>query len=213
MTRRVYILVPGILTSPSDNSAWCVRMADDIMRSYEATRPCATEFRYYAGALTRRLKQARHARQLASVVDKWGREGFDIVLVGHSNGCDLIERTIKLIGVPIYSLHLIAAASSRDFCSNGYIERLLCSSIHEINVYFSASDSVLSGLARASQVFRFLGLGYGRLGELGPVNVPGSMIGAGVKLHCKSYMDHSDWFNDEHYGNTMRAITALESSD
>ncbi len=206
--RFVYILVPGIRTATGDNSAWCVRMADDIMRARPEAK--ATEFRYYAGPLTRRIKQARHARQLASVIEQWARAGFKAVVVGHSNGCDLIERAMRLVTVPVYALHLIAAASDNDFCRNGYVEKLLSESIHEVHVYYSASDAVLSRAARASRLFGFLGLGYGSLGELGPVNVPASIIGTAVRLHKRAYMGHSDWFSGAHYADTMDAITYLD---
>lgn len=210
MNRRVYILVPGILTSTSDASSWCVRMSDDIMRICRSTSACATEFRYFSGPFTRRIKQRRHAVELASVIESWGRAGFEIVLVGHSNGCDLIERAVRLSGSRIRSIHLIAAASKRDFCAAGYIERILSGSIGEISIHFSKSDSILSRFGKWSGIFSVFGLGYGRLGELGPINVPEMMRGERVRHVERHYMGHSDWFNEANYLNTLEEITALE---
>ena len=110
VNRRAYILVPGIRTRTDDNQAWAVTWADRIMQRYKRTMPAASEFRYFVGALSRRMSQQRYARQLAAMIENWYDAGFSIVVVCHSNGADLLSRALDLTAAHIETAHLIAAA-------------------------------------------------------------------------------------------------------
>lgn len=210
--RSAYIIVPGIRTRPADNGAWNVRMADDIMTRCAETAPVASEFRYYAGPLLRRLRQHEHARQAASLVEKYWLAGYRLHLVGHSNGCDLIERTIRMVSwVTIDSLHLISAASSADFEANGYNAALVAGAIGHIYCYTSRSDTAVGIWAALSHRYlRGWGLGYGRLGYTGPKNVPAAYRPSRVDVIRRDHMEHGDWFTAGHYRTTLDAVTVAE---
>lgn len=166
----------------------------------------ATEFRYYAGALTRRFKQARHARELASVIDKWASKGFSVSLVGHSNGCDLIERALKICCARVENLHLISAASEANLAKAGYESLLESGDIYKIFIYCSRKDFVLKTFAKFSRIFNPFGLGYGILGYTGPTS---PLIDARVSVIQRN-LGHSEWFEKGNYNFILKSITNYE---
>ena len=162
----VVIVVNGILNLPGSASGWTDRAVTWFHTHTEAR---AEKFEYLALPLTRRLFQASRARRLAELIDSY--RGQRIILVGHSNGCDLITRALRLTDTSIHAVHLIAAACESDFESNGLNLRLIDNAIGSVHVYIGERDWALKLAYYSSLVLSVFGLGYGSLGLTGPENL------------------------------------------
>jgi hypothetical protein len=209
MMRRVYILVPGIRTRTDDNQAWAVAWSDRIMQRYRRTAPAASEFRYFVGALSRRLSQQRYARQLAAMIEGWYDAGFAIVAVCHSNGADLLSRALRLTGAHLEAAHLIAAACDADIAETGFLDAVENGRLGRVVSYISRSDSALGTWARLSRHWAFLGLGYGTLGYDGPQGVP-TELRSRFPVVSRDYLEHGDWFDSRNIDSTFAAVTVHE---
>lgn len=198
VNRDVFIFVNGILTSPGNSRAWTDRGVQ-WMNNYAADGTVSDKFEYFTPALLRRFFQARNAANLAETLAQY--PGGRLHLVGHSNGCDLIARAIRLTSAPIASVHLIAAALERDFSKNGLGERLQRGQIGGVFCLCSRADQVLRYAARFSQIASLGLLGYGDLGYRGAsAPVPPRVY------HSWRSMGHSEWFAGPNFDSTMRAV-------
>lgn len=204
MNRDVFIFVNGILTRPGEAFAWTDR-AVQWMNLHAADGVVSDKFEYYAPALLRRLYQRGHADDLAETIAQY--PGARLHLVGHSNGCDLIARAVRLTSTPIASVHLIAAALERDFAKNGLGERLARGQIGAAYCLCSRGDMVLGRLARATQLLGFLGLGYGDLGGRGPFAPEAGQLAAWrVRTIWRNTLGHSDWFSPAEFERTLSTV-------
>lgn len=202
-TEPLVIVVNGILTMPGDARAWTDR-AVTWFHAEASVVVQAEKFEYYASALTRRLWQQRHARELAALIDAY--RGRRIHLVGHSNGCDIIVRALALSTTRIATVHLIAAACDEDFDRNGLNVALDCEQVAEVHAYTSPDDGVLRYAAAPSRaLFGWLGLGYGLLGLVGPRNV--RRPERAPQWDRPGY-GHSTWFADENFAATLNTVLA-----
>lgn len=200
-TAPVYILVNGILTSPGSAREWTDR-AVTWLHSEAAADVRAEKFEYYASALTRRLRQQRHAEDLADLIRHYS--GRSIHLVGHSNGCDLILRALRATQTEIASVHMLAAACDEDFARNGLNEDITSGRVKQVHVYTSPDDGVLKWAARPSRwLFGWAGLGYGLLGLVGPQFVA---MGERVWRYDRPGFGHSTWFTEENFAATFNRI-------
>jgi hypothetical protein len=204
MRRRVFIFINGILSNPGDSDGWTDRAVTWI-HTRTPDGIYGEKFEYATGPLTRRLWQGVRAQAIARMVQFYHRAKYDVSLVGHSNGCDLIARVIDGLNVSVRSVHLFApAADGADFAR----------AIHEqavgnVYLYGSTKDKAL-GLARVTGVaLRRFGLGYGSLG------VQHADFAASFPNHVTNCSNdtfgHSDWFaRDTHFDATMRLIATNE---
>lgn len=200
MNNTIYILVNGILTNPEDVDSWTDRAEEWIDTNTEFK---ATKMEYRSGAFTRRIFQSARVKNLQKICKAY--LGDKIILVGHSNGCDIIQRMINK-GIPkVHELHLIAAASEHDFKKNGFNRALKNGHVERIIVYMSTIDNVLKKAKLSSRLFGWMGLGYGYLGLTGPLNVDPS-VEAKVFVHNEP-MSHSQWFSKKSFERTMKTIT------
>ncbi|MDP2226794.1 MAG: hypothetical protein Q8J78_04900 [Moraxellaceae bacterium] len=162
--RRVFVFINGIFNRAGAHDGWTDRAV-----TWTATRTPhkAEKWEYSAGALTRRFLQQSRAEKVATMLGYYERAGFSIVLVGHSNGSDIIARVLRLRGdqpwffaQPVRSVHLISpAADEADF-----EDALIGGDCALLFVYGSANDRALR-LGRVSRsLFGWAGLGYGALG-------------------------------------------------
>lgn len=187
--------------------AWVVRMTDDIMRRNPAAR--ASEFRYFAGPIFRRGRQQQRARQLAAMIEGWYDDGFSVVAVGHSNGCDLILRAMGLMVAHVEALHLISAAADADFAGNGLNDALAHGRCGRVMCYVSDGDSALSVWARLSNWVSLGLVGYGSLGWSGPQNVDADVTSRVIVVR-RDYLEHGGWFAVDQYEATLNAVTVAE---
>ena len=205
MKPRVFIFINGILSWPGDHNGWTDRA---VTWTQTRTEHKAEKWEYAAGALTRRLFQEERAESVAILMRYYETSGFEISLVGHSNGCDIIARILDLRGKrswyyagPVRTLHLLsAAADGKDFAASyarGDFRRLV--------LYVAGADQALRLGAVTRTLFGWAGLGYGSLGLGQDIpNVPG------VAFRMPEY-GHSDWFEKgPRFENTMRRLQEFD---
>ena len=200
---RFFFFVNGILTVPEDQNDWNARAVTWI----ESQRfQFADRFEYFSDAVFRRLFQASRVAACEKILANY--IGFDIVLVGHSNGADIICRLLAENLLKVSQVHLISAAAEADFDKNGLNVALYSEKVGKVFLYGSHNDHALQA-AQATQWLAPLGLGYGSLGRTGPLNVAEG-VAARVVQTWRDDFDHGSWFLPANFAATMTAI--LEAS-
>lgn len=210
--KRVFIFVNGILSWPSDADGWTDRA---VTWTNIRTPWHGEKYEYACGPLTRRLKQQRRAEGLAKMCRYYAdcvgsdqrqhEQRWKIHLVGHSNGCDIILRTLKLLPeqVKIECVHFFAAACEADFDANGLNRMLWSGHLGGAEVYTGGKDHALRFAQITSKFLKPFGLGYGFLGLVGPKNVDDKRV---HEFH-EDYFGHSTWFEPAQFPRTMGLIT------
>jgi len=208
LSKRVYIFVNGILNDPGSADGWTDRAVTWTNIHSDA---CGEKYEYACGALTRRLFQQRRAEKLAKMIDYYAHAfgRWDVVMVGHSNGCDVILRTLQLTNAPIAELHLVAAACEADFELNGLGNRIRSGQIRQVYVYMGGRDTALQWAQISGRLLRPFGLGYGSLGRTGPVNRP-ELFSSAVETIVEPEFGHSSWFEKANLENTMDEIVGRQ---
>jgi len=204
--RTIFICINGIRAKPSDPRGW----TDEFVTSLNIDTPewvQAEKFEYYTTALLRWMSQRKHANELARKVNAYLNAGYRVVLIGHSNGCDLIARLFDM-DMRIDSAHLFAAASYEKDFETAIQHRL----VRRVHLYGSSDDLALKTASLTSKVLNWFGLGYGSLGLRGQTlaeKYPGI-----VKDHSIKGYGHSTWFlSGPHYAATMALLMANERAD
>lgn len=189
---KVYILINGILTNPSNINGWT-----DIMctKLNQIDNIKCEKFEYFSDPFFRRLTQRKNTEALIKLIKQY--DGHSITLVGHSNGCDLISRVL-LSGLSVDKIIMIQGAVESDCWINGVNQSILDGNLKSITFYCSKNDLVLKYIAPISKILGgWIGLGYGSLGYTGPVNLIKSNTvkikwhkgGHGTLLHGR-YLDN-----------------------
>jgi hypothetical protein len=213
--KRVFIFVNGILSWPSDADGWTDRA---VTWTNIRTESVGEKYEYVCGPLTRRLKQQRRAEGLAKMCRYYANcvgqdphetgpeQPWEIHLVGHSNGCDIILRTLKLLPrfMRIKSVHLIAAACEADFDANGLNEKLWNGQLGRVEVYTGGEDHALKFATLTGHFLSPFGLGYGSLGLTGPKNAADDHR---IVEHHEPFFGHSTWFEPVQFPTTLTHIT------
>ncbi len=177
--QRLFVFINGILTAPGDAEGWTDR---SVTWTQSRTPHKAEKWEYATGPLLRRLRQQTRAEKIATMLAYYERAGFEIVLVGHSNGCDIIARVLELRAelcwfyqLPLRSVHLFsAAAEAEDFRSA--LDR---DDVARIFFYSGGRDLALRAGRVSRTLFGWAGLGYGTAG--------GSAVTAGDSTFFNSY--------------------------
>lgn len=200
MKKPYYVFIPGIFGEPESPSEWIDKAESYIEMNCDAN---ATTLPYHTDAVFRRMGQEERVDNLCIMLDRI--DSRPIILVAHSNGCDIVERLIKRKRFNLEQIHLIAAASENDFKKNGYNQALKDGTVKKIFVYWSKKDKALHKAKWSSYLFSWLGLGYGFLGLTGPKNVPKTLLYKVASLHYE--LDHSEYFNCDNFTKLMKRIT------
>jgi len=194
--KTVYILVNGILTFPGESDNW---NGKGVTWIHLNTPHKAEKIEYFVGPISRVLGQKERSRKLIKTLTYY--QGWDIVLVGHSNGCDVILDALAEMGCPrIEALHLISAACEADFDKNGLNFSVCFGWVGLVRVYVAGKDWAL----KLADTVTGKVLGYGSLGKSGPVNLGKATP---VETVTEPEFGHSDWFHDDHFAETMRLLT------
>lgn len=203
MTKRVFILVNGILTNPGATDGWTDRGVTWLNLHTEGK---AEKFEYACGALTRRLRQQQRAEAIARMCAFYQDDDYYITLIGHSNGCDLISRVLKLIRhTPDTNVHLFAPAADADV-----FERAADQWLQRVCLYVSANDQALKWGGYTRKLFGWAGLGYGSLGREVPASFEQNQRCAVTR---RDDYGHSTWFErGENFESTMRLLLENEST-
>ncbi|MEN8134312.1 MAG: alpha/beta hydrolase [Thermodesulfobacteriota bacterium] len=190
--KTVCIFVNGILTLPGESDNWNGKA---VTWTHLNTPFRAEKVEYLVGPISRVLGQKKRARKLIKTLRFY--QGWRIILVGHSNGCDVILDALRKMDWPrIERLHLLSGACEADFDKNGLNEA--GTRIGSICVYVAKRDRAL----RLADTITGRLLGYGALGKSGPINpaLP-------VETVAEPKFRHSDWFKAEHFKTTMQKLT------
>jgi hypothetical protein len=202
-TRRVFICVNGILTWPGEADGWTDRAVTWL---HTRTDFRAEKFEYACGPLSRRLRQQWRAEAIAKMCAYYFAAGYEVSLVGHSNGCDLIARVLALVAGEIRSVHLFAAATDWKAFSLA----LRMGRVRRAHLYVSAGDRALFFAALSRDLIGWLGLGYGSLGR----DVPAAALAnSAVTVHRNDTFGHSTWFErGERFESTMQLLRSHEQN-
>ncbi|WP_395752501.1 hypothetical protein [Prosthecobacter sp.] len=200
MNRTCYIAINGIRTRPGDAEGWTDRFVTWI-NTRLPDGVVAEKFEYYCSALLRRLRQRERADAISKKVGYYRRAGYRIVLVGHSNGCDLIARVLEACGAEIDAAHLISPAADEEDFAEAIREGL----IRRIHLYGSRNDGALRFACVTRRLIGWLGLGYGSLGLRGREFE--ALFPEVVKDHSDDACGHSTWLRrGQRFEDLMQAI-------
>lgn len=199
--KRVFVCINGILSAPGDSDGWTDRAVTWLQTN---TPYKAEKWEYVTGPILRRLKQQGRAEKIATMLRYYECVGYEIVLVGHSNGCDLIARVLALraeadwyFEKPIRSAHLFAAAAD----AGDFLDAMDLGSLQALHLYGSSKDWALKFAKVSRTLFGWAGLGYGSLGLEGDIFESDDLgwqldAGRGKRVfdHGNDTFGHSDWF-------------------
>jgi len=135
----------------------------------------------------------------------------EIILVGHSNGAEIITDTLEKIlkyypNIKISAVHLVAGATDHDFNKNHLNESLRKNIVSRVYVYGSKTDYVLKYAAGVS--FIFGPLRYGQLGYRSAIDKKSLNISSEntdrVEIIIRD-SGHGEWFQ-RYYSQTLNQI-------
>ena len=198
---RAFVFINGIFTMPWRKS-WNEKAVEFVTKNLPDCK--AVKYQYYSDAIFVGWRQREIAMELMGIVNRLEREGYEVVLVGHSNGCAIISYIVNEMDEDVGNLHLIApAAYACDF--DLAINRGNTSGVF---IYGSRHDIPLTVLAPISRLLT-LGLsGYGSLGAHArdlELRHPGMAFD-----YSNNTYGHSSWFDDDKFDDTMRLIMVNE---
>jgi pimeloyl-ACP methyl ester carboxylesterase len=191
MQRTIYIFVNGILTFPGDSRNWTGRAVTHCITN----GILAEKFEYLSGpGLTRSAFQRNRAAAFARMLSFY--EDWNLHLIGHSNGADVILDALAMRGWPrLSSLHLFSPACDED-CDKSGLNSVRTAATF---IYIAEKDWALR--LGGSPVGRFFG--FGRLGLAGPVNYHSP---APYHILRKPNYGHDTWFDSIAWEETMARI-------
>lgn len=208
MKRRVYIYVNGILTFPGQADNWNRRA---VTWTHLHTGHVAESLEYLAGPVSRIFGQSERAEKLIRKIEFYDRAGFEVHLVGHSNGADVIRDALSLMPAIRARVVLISAAIPADMRRNGLEELLVFGVIDHLTLLVAGNDWAL----RLGGLLTGRALGYGRLGLDGPQwpeQNPG-VISDQCRVIQEPDFGHGSWFCEDQFDRTMRRIHSFSDTD
>lgn len=212
MKKRVYIYVPGLLCWPGNSEGWTDRA---VTWTHVNTPYRAEKFEYWSGVIFRRLHQQQRAEKLVKMISFYCEDDWDVVLVGHSNGGDVITRALKILyaaapvghGREISEVHYYAPAVCPQEGIPLLREMLRTGQIYKLMLHIGGQDRAMKLAQRTGKALKRFGLGYGALGGM-PTDLIAMHLGTlrYKAVHWPTY-GHSDWFRrGKHFEDTMRGI-------
>jgi hypothetical protein len=203
----VEINVPGILSWPGHADAWTDRA---VTLAHTQFGIHGEKLEYLSGVITRKVHQQRRAELLAAKIRQYHRKGWRVYLRGHSNGCDVILRSLALIHGHVEAVQLIAAAADADCESNGINYHLGEGTVGRFVLCCSPNDRAL-WLARISyHLLNAFSAAYGSLGFEGPKHLA-NVTAHRVRTIWASSFDHGDWVSAAHLAHTMSYLHTEDS--
>jgi pimeloyl-ACP methyl ester carboxylesterase len=195
MTKTVYIYINGILNFPGKATNWTGRAVTHTILT--AGQP-AEKVEYLSFATFHRMiGQRNRAKKLARTLSFY--RGWNIHLIAHSNGGDVVFDALKYLGWPrIESITLFSPACGNDFRKLGVRAAQDAGQIGRVRIYIGGKD----GPIRLASTFLGRLFGYGKLGKDGPVNHDPIT----TEVYRRDDWGHSDWWLDQNFPWTMEQI-------
>ena len=198
LMRTLILIINGILTDPRKDNAWTDN-AEPWLETMIEGHVAVFRYEYNATPLLRRWGQSRRADRIAAIIERYQLNGYRVILIGHSNGCDLIARVLKTTQAD--QAHLISPATDESEMDVG----IKAGNVGLVCIYGSTNDAALKYGARASRILSLGLLGYGSLGLRGPAYAA-KHVGV-VEDHSDDSRGHSDWLRpEENLHQTLRLI-------
>ncbi len=197
--RTVYIFINGLYNIPNNSRNWTGRATTWVNTR---TPHKAEKVEYFTSFTSVLLFQKSNVRKLYRTMQFY--KDWNIVLVGHSNGCRVITEMIDKYDdwSNIKEIHLVSAASEGDFNKNNFNKYIKEGRIGRISIYVSGKDIAIQWFGRTI-IARFFG--YRILGLHGPYNIDES-IEHKITTFWNNPWDnygHSTCFCDENFDSTM----------
>lgn len=192
--KQITIYVPGIWNTPGSRN-WVGRA---VTHTHVNTERRAEKVEYFTSALMRPFGETSRAKKLSRILGFY--QGWEIDLVGHSNGTDVILDGLDIAGWPsIRNIHFISAACEADFDINGLNDALDRGRIGSVFIYNGGKDLPLK--LAGTPIGKFLG--YGTLGRTGPIN---NRFPDKVGVVTWPAFGHSTAFTEGQFKKTMSHI-------
>ena len=209
------VMCNGILTVPGDAKDWNARGVTYINTHFIEYGITADLCQYFCGPIGRAFWQRGREKKLANLIKSYLTAGFEVVLVAHSNGCDVAIGALQRLGWPlIKALHLFSGATESDFRFNHLNWAVSLRKIGDVFVYVAGKDRWLriarwpigellgyDGEFHWGNLFSF----RGSLGLNGPVNVSADAQAHVHKIEEPSF-DHSTWWAGGNFERSMERI-------
>lgn len=183
------------MNQPGASTNWNGRA---VTWTHTRTDNWAEKIEYFCSPIGRAFGQDKRAEKLTSTLGYY--KGWDIVLVGHSNGAAVILEALRIAGYPrIEAIHLVSGACEADFWQNGLNAALIANEIGKVFVYVGGKDMAM----RYARTWLARWLGYGTLGLHGAINIADVCKDSVGTLTWPDF-GHSDCFHDDHFDSTMK---------
>ena len=193
--KKIYIYVNGIMNVPGSSKNWTGRA---VTSTHLQTQHYAEKVEYLTFAtFTRLFGQRGRVKKLARTLSFY--DGWEITLVGHSNGCAVILDALKYLEwPPIKRVVFFSPACITDCKKNGVRAAQEFGRLDQFEVFVGGRDRPLR--YAATWVGRMWG--YGTMGIKGPTN----HVPAKTRIVVMSQWGHSDWWSDFNFPWTMRQV-------
>jgi esterase/lipase superfamily enzyme len=198
--KRIYIFVNGIMTFPGESDNWNAKAVTHFIVSKLTP---AEKLEYFSGfLLSRAIWQKKRAEKLRKKLQFYINQGWEICLVAHSNGADVVLDTLRDMNWPaMKELHLFSPACESDFVKNGLNGAMADGRIDKVSVYIAEKDLPLR---LAGTLIGWIS-GFGQLGRTGPMRVCED-VSSRVRVVRESDFGHSTWWSEENFAETMDRI-------
>lgn len=196
---RIQIYIPGIDTWPGCSKNWSGRA---VTYTHCNSEYKAEKVEYFCGPIGRAFGQKGRAAKLYKTLSFYYRYRVR-VLVGHSNGTDVILTMMR--DFPAFprvdALHLVCGATDADFVTNGLNRLLANNRVGQVFVYVAGQDMAL----RVAHTWLGKVLGYGVLGLHGPLNIGAGLESRVATINTSPWdsYGHSGCWGDSQFRNTM----------
>ena len=201
---RVFIFVHGILSNPADSKVWDHRAASWVNRE---TPWKGDNLPYRCGVIGRAFGQDRRIEHLAGLLTYYA--GWQVVLSGHSNGCDVAVNALRESRAVVSELHLFNAATPPDWQANGMNDVMRAGRLGKVACYCAGQDMALA-IVHDNPAARWLG--YGTLGLSGPTNVAAAVAGRvqTVKDDPWDGFGHSTCWSEANFETSMNLVVGQQ---
>ena len=200
MTERpIYIFVCGISNWPGSNKGW----TDQAVEWANAQDLQCDKLEYFTTPVTRWMRQDGRIADLITKIRKY--RNHPIILVAHSNGCEVACHALLQSDVMGVKCHFISGACAADFNENGLNALLRTGKVSDVTVYRAGKDWAMFFAQVSRFLLKWAGLGYGTLGKHGPQNMA-TDVASKVRVVYAADYGHSTWFEPKHFDQTMRMV-------
>lgn len=198
----IYLYEHGINSVPSSWRDWVNRA---IAYTHLKTDFRAQSLFYFTTALTVFVRERSRSRAFADLLLKYAKAGWEIHLVGHSNGTRVLLEGLRLANWPaIKNVHLVCGACDCNFERLGLNNALYTGKIEKAFVYRGAKDWAMKIENTMPGKFIF-NIPDRPLGLSGPTNVRQSLKEVVVETVWPDY-GHSDCWLPANFEKTMQCF-------